>query len=438
MPLFEWWADGRPTSPPLDLKLESSRELCTAGTLTEVSWEISGGVAPYELSIEGAEVGLDADNIRINCGPLPADPVTGELIASQPKMFHASVSDSRGVSAAASVAVTLTTPPYLAADTALRYETYDLTGGAAAAGSYAFLADGAAGAVATYEGLRDGSAAQLLIHKTDAQGTSRATLYDAVAAGDLFEWRQSYDCWVRYEVTEVKPDPPGAAQRKQLAVERTSYAFSGCTGAIAVDAPVLLAWGALPDLGGPTLAAPLRHGPFQIVPEGWAGPVEEDPFRPWPGNSYANPASTTELAEARQLPHWRDPTLPAGWTLSRASSGDPHLDPPYGYCSWWANDRGYGGVAICGGFDPNPEQPVESSWHGGRVVVETRTIDGRPSFAVYSPAGPNHNRYYSIQVWVYDPVTAAVYDVNGRDWTLNGSNVDAAIAIARSLFKGAD
>ena len=73
MPLFEWWADGRPTSPPLDLKLESSRELCTAGTLTEVSWEISGGVAPYQLSIEGEAVDVDADNIRINCGPLPTE-----------------------------------------------------------------------------------------------------------------------------------------------------------------------------------------------------------------------------------------------------------------------------------------------------------------------------------------------------------------------------
>ena len=434
-PLIEWWADGRPTSPPLHLELRSSRELCTAGTLTEVSWTISGGVAPYTLSIEGEAVDADADNIRINCGPLPTDPHTGELLAAQPKTFHASVSDSRGVATAASVAVTLTTPPYLAADTALRYETYDSTGGAATSGSYAFLADGAAGAVATYEGLRDGSATQLLIHKTDAQGTSRATLYDAVAAGDLFEWRQSYDCWVRYRVTEVRPDPPGAAPRKQLAVERTSYAFSGCTGAIAADAAVLLAWGALPDLGGPTLAAPLRHGPFQIVPEGWAGPVEDDPFRPWPGNSYANPASTTELAEARQLPHWRDPTLPAGWTLSRASSGDPHLDPPYGYCSWWANDRGYGGVELCGGFYPVQDRPRESSESSGVVVVETRMIAGRPAIVEYSPAGPNHNPYVAVRVLVSDPILDVVYHVRGLDGTLRGDRFDAGIAIARSLFE---
>ena len=425
----------------LALALESSRELCTAGTLTEISWNISGGSGPYALSIEDSAVDVSADNIRINCGALTTDPLTGELIARQTKTFHASVSDSRGVATSASTTVTLTTPPYLIADTALPYKTYDLTGTAATPGSYAFLTDtdGAMSAVATYEGLRDGSTERLLIHKADAQGTSQAALYDAVAAGDLFEWREAYDCWVRYQVSEVKPDPSGAAARALLAVERMSYAFTGCSGPIVADAAVLLAWGPLPDLGGPSLAAPLRHGPFQIVPEGWEGQVEQDPFRPWPGNSYANPMGTTELAEAQRLPHWREPTLPSGWTLAWASSGDPHFDPPEGYCALWTNDRGYRGVGICGGFHPGPDQPVESSWHGGRGgVVETRMIGGRPSFVVYSPAGPNHNRYHSIQVWIYDPVTATVYDIEGYDQTLNGSNTDAVIAIARSLFEDVD
>ena len=328
--------------------------------------------------------------------------------------------------------------------TTLRYNAYDAAGEAATPGSYAFLTDtdtdtdGATSAVATYEGLRDGSTEQLLIHKADAQGMSQAALYDAVTAGDLFEWRQSYDCWVRYRVTELHPDPPGPAPRKLLAVERMSYAFTGCSGVIAADAVVLLAWGVLPDLGGPSLAAPIRHGPFQLVPEGWKGPVEEDPFRPWPENPYANPMGTTELAEAQRLPYWRDPTLPAGWTFGIASSGDHHSDPPGGYCAFWANDRGYHGVGICGGFHPSPDQPVESSWSNGAVAVETRVIAGRPSLVVYSPAGPNHTRYYSIQVWIYDPATAAVYDIEGYDWTLNGSNADAVIAIARSLFEGPD
>ena len=426
--LFEW-------RQRLTLELASSRELCTAGTLTEISWTITDGVPPYSLEIEGSPVAVDADNVRINCGALPADPLTGELIARQAKTFRASVSDSRGVTATASVAVTLAAPPYLTADTTLRYETYDLTGAATSAGSYAFLtnADGAASVVTTYEGLRDGSAEGLLINTADAQGASQRSLYAAVVAGDLFEWRRPYDCWVRYQVAEVKPDPPGAAARKLLAVERMSYAFTGCSGAISTDA-VLIAWGSLPDLGGPSLAAPLRHGPFQIVPEGWEGSVEEDPFRPWPGNSYANPVGTADLAEARRLPHWRDPTLPSGWTLVRASSGDPSYDPPYGYCAWWATDRGYGGVEICGGFYLGLDWPRESSWSNGGGVVETRMIAGRLAIVVYSPVGANHNSYIAVWVLIHDPIPDTAYHVRGLDGTLRGNRVDAGTAIARSLF----
>ena len=333
--------------------------------------------------------------------------------------------------------------PWLAIETVvktttLRYETYDLTGVAATAGSYAFLADGATGVVATYEGLRDGSAKRLMIQTADAQGTSQTVLYDAVRAGDFFEWREADDCWVRYRVSEVRPDPPGAAPRKLLDVEWTTYAFTGCSRAIAADAAVVFDWGALPKLGGVSLTSPIRHGPFQLVPEGWEGPVEEDPFRPWPGNSYANPVGTTELAEARRLPHWRDPTLPSGWTLVRASSGDPSYDPPDGYCSLWATDHGYGGVEICGGFYAVQDHPRESSRSDGVVTVETRVIADRPAIVEYSPVGSNHNPYIAVWVLVYDSSSDTVHDVRGLDGTLRGSNVNAAIAIARSLFEGAD
>ena len=333
--------------------------------------------------------------------------------------------------------------PWLAIETvvkttSLRYETYDLTGAAATAGSYAFLADGAAGVVATYEGLRDGSAKRLLIQTADAQGASQTVLYDAVRAGDFFEWGEADDCWVRYRVTEVRPDPTGAAPRKLLGVEWTTYTFTGCSGAIAADAAVVFDWGPLPKLGGLSLTSPIRHGPFQLVPEGWEGPVEEDPFRPWPGNSYANPMGTTELAEARQLPHWRDPTLPAGWTLAMASSGDYHNDPPDGYCSWWATDDGYGGVEICGGFYAVQDHSRESSRSNGAVAVETRLIADRPAIVEYSPVGPSHNPYIAVWVLVYDSSSDTVHDVRGLDGTLRGANVDAVIAIARSLFEEAD
>ena len=118
----------------------------------------------------------------------------------------------------ASVEISVTTDAPIETTT-LRYNAYDAAGEAAAAGSYAFLSrsGGAADVAATYEGLRDGTAKRLLINKADAQGVSKATLYDAVAAGDFFEWREADDCWVRYRVTEVQLDPPVVAPRKLFA-----------------------------------------------------------------------------------------------------------------------------------------------------------------------------------------------------------------------------
>ena len=82
----------------------------------------------------------------------------------------------------------------------LRYDTLDTTGAVTAAGSYAFLEDpdDTSTAVTTYEGLRDGTTTALLVHKADAYGASHAALYDAVTPGDLFEWCQAADCFVRY------------------------------------------------------------------------------------------------------------------------------------------------------------------------------------------------------------------------------------------------
>ena len=435
-PPFEWWANGKPPTPPLHLKLTSSRELCTAGTLTELSWTISGGTAPYTLTIEGSAVDTSADNLRINCGALPTDPRTGQLAASRTKTFRGSLRDSRGVTTTATAAVTLTTPPYLAADTALRYETYDLTGAAASAGSYAFLTS-AASAVTTYEGLRDGTAKQLLIHTSDAQETPQRSLYTAVAAGDLFEWRESYDCWVRYRVTEVRPDPSGAAVRKLLGVEWTTYAFTGCSGAIATDAAVLIAWEELPDLGGTSLAAPLVHGPYQLVPTGWRGVTEEPKSYLPSAYSATNPTYTRDLAAARRLPYWRDPDLPAGWTFAWATAGDVS-GPTYGYWATFASERGGYGVTIEGYYADYRGHPEESSWLNARGALETRIIAGRPATVAYSPPGPSHDDLSAVTVWIYDSSTEAEYMILGEVKNLRGDNVDAVIAIARSLFEEAD
>ncbi len=83
--------------PRLALALESSRELCTAGTLTEVSWQISGGSAPYALSVENSPVDVSADNVRVNCGALTEAEAGDAEAALTAKTVTAVVTDSRGV-----------------------------------------------------------------------------------------------------------------------------------------------------------------------------------------------------------------------------------------------------------------------------------------------------------------------------------------------------
>ena len=84
--------------PPLTFELTSSRDLCTANTLTELSWTISGGRPPYTLSIDGQTVDANAESHRANCGPLIMDPQTEEPLPNQTKTFSASVTDSPPIS----------------------------------------------------------------------------------------------------------------------------------------------------------------------------------------------------------------------------------------------------------------------------------------------------------------------------------------------------
>ena len=78
---------------PLELTLESSRDVCTANTLTELSWTISGGQPPYTLSIDGEPVDPESGPLQVNCGPLPVD-LEGNTLSTGTKTFSASVTDS--------------------------------------------------------------------------------------------------------------------------------------------------------------------------------------------------------------------------------------------------------------------------------------------------------------------------------------------------------
>ena len=306
------------------------------------------------------------------------------------------------------------------------------TGAVTDDGDYAFLTDpdDLTTLVTTYEGLRDGSTTGLVIHQTDSAGTSQADFYALMEAGDLMEWREAADCFVRYTITEVKDDPAGddLPPRKLLAVAWMTYAFTGCSGAISSTATARLQWGPLLDLGGTSLTAPVVHGPFQIVPEGWTGeqvPWEQhDP----PAYNRDNERFTTDLAIARTFPYWREPALPDHWVLSYARMDAEDL--PYGYVSVWLQEAGVGTgqVQIAGGFlwgRNGISEAVE-----GRGLNETRVIARRPAEISYSHDSPS-----SVSLIVYDQATEAAYSIRTSNRIFRGENLDALIDLARSLFE---
>ena len=315
--------------------------------------------------------------------------------------------------------------------TSPRYNAYDSTGAVATAGSYAFLADPAdtTSAVTTYEALRDGTTTALLIHKSDAHGASQAALYDAVAAGDTFEWREADDCWTGYRVMDVKPDPAGAAPRKLLAIEWYGYAYTGCSGAIAANATVEGVWREPQAWGGPSLAQPVMYGIFQVVPDGWEGELDLGASRGRPGDSAENPVYTTDLAVARTLPYWRD--LP-GWTLINATSGGLD-DPVYGYCSLWQQATPELQIVIvCGGHASHQGVPRRATY--GEFLIEARVINSRAAIVWYSQPKPGGPRGSLTEVLVSDVAAGSIHTLEGRTDNLAGANIEALISVAHILF----
>ena len=64
------WAGVRADDPPLALRLEADGGVCTAGSLTEVRWEVSGGVEPYEVMLDGEVVDGGSGRATVVCGPV--------------------------------------------------------------------------------------------------------------------------------------------------------------------------------------------------------------------------------------------------------------------------------------------------------------------------------------------------------------------------------
>ena len=103
--VLAWGTAAAQEVDPLTLELTSSRALCTANTLTELSWTIAGGRPPYALSIDGETVDANAESHRANCGPIPADPMGTVPGATPAKTFRASVTDSQAAPVTATDAV---------------------------------------------------------------------------------------------------------------------------------------------------------------------------------------------------------------------------------------------------------------------------------------------------------------------------------------------
>ena len=156
-------------------------------------------------------------------------------------------------------------------------------------------------------------------------------------AGDIFEWWEADDCFVRYTVTDVKDDPTGDPPRKLLAVAWMTYAFTGCSGAISSTATASLQFGPLPALGGTSLTAPIVHGMTQIVPEDWTGALMEpvhlrgDSQRSTPVRRHdrsghgAHPPPLARTPVARWLDFCRE---------RRVSLGSLYASV-FGYCAWY-------------------------------------------------------------------------------------------------------
>ena len=325
------------------------------------------------------------------------------------------------VDAVIAIARSLFEPPN--APAAFAYTTYDATGQATTPGSYAFL-DEAGAVVTTYEGLRDGTATGLRIHKSDAYGASQAGVYDAVAVGDIFEWREAHDCFVRYPVTEVKDDPTGDPPRKLLAVNVMTYAFTGCSGAIDTTGSRTITWSPA-NLQSPEMTIPIRHGPWQLIPHGWTG-AREAAVRVV-GPPQLRP-DISDLAMVRQHRLWSEPTLPAGWRLREAYADIEGLDGIFA-----RYEDAEGGLALTLSIAVLPEigeQYPGTTADPELLIIETRIIDDYPAYVAYSPADDGR---FSAAMQLYRE--GVVYILHGWHRSIRGGNIDALIAIARSLYR---
>ena len=286
--------------------------------------------------------------------------------------------------------------------TTLSYGAPSTTGSVTDDGDYAFLTDHAdlTSAITTYDGLRDGlrkgNPIGLVMHQNDISGASQEAFYDLMEAGDVVEWREAADCWVRYHVDEVHADPAGDPARTLLTIQVYSHAFTGCTsGPITTTGTRTFTWTPETIRTG-NITVPFYHGPFLVAPEGWSGTCRSR-FRHVP-----------------MTPTWPPDPLPApdlgpGWTGSVSATG-----ADYGYALYVFYTHESGGW-LEGYFYRLPVWPRNIYFmtntprvtaNSSEGVYEWFVLDGRPAEIGYDlEEAPRKN----AGIYFYDADTGVLY-----------------------------
>ena len=360
--------------------------------------------------------------------PTPTVAATPTAIASPTAIATPTASPVPTATATPAAVPTPTATPTaspLPAPVVMRYGAPQPTGIVDAPGEYAFFSN--EGPVTTYEGLRQ-DVEQLVIHQRDADGASWAAFYAGVEAGDDFEWREADDCWVRYLVDEVLPDPTDAPL-KVLAVRRYGYAYTGCSGAVPATGDRMWTW-APPNIQSPDITMPVRHGTFILSPIGWEGAIEEPGTIPASGCQVADPG--TIPANAQEHPLWREPDLEDGWTLRYAETG---IDGGDNWNAVYEDAHGNNALSVfayqCYYYPRHVkgiQRPGDQSGYGG-WINEIRLVDNVPAIVWYDPRG----RGFSTRIEMIDERSGVAYIITGDAPGLR-NNIEGLAEIARSLF----
>ena len=305
------------------------------------------------------------------------------------------------------------------------------TGSITDAGDYAFLSDpdDLTSAITTYEGLRDGlregNPIGLVLHQNESGGISQAAFYDLVRVGDLVQWWQAGGCWVRYQVTEVHPDPPGAPPRKLLTIQVYSYAVLGpgrCSGTILTMEDrlhQLFDW--TPGVIRTSyLPSSFYHGPFLVVTADLDGPLPA-------------PAAVTPIDTPWPPDPLPNPDLGIGWSGSVAMDYGDALAGYYGHTDGSvlsvdiSRVRTWPHFVIDGGIDGIAADRSTASW-----IWEFRVIGGWPALVGYDPAKGNT----ITGVGLYDAASGTMYGVSAH-FVTQPSDPEALIDLALQFMPDA-